>query len=410
MSGRWLGIRVDLIGGRGQILDPPPGRTFAVPPSCTFDEFGRAIDLAFARWDLSHLREFTLDDGTLVVNEEMADELRASAFGGAIPRTMLLSAKASPRLKVGSRFRYIFDLGDDWTHACTVEGHLDPLEVLGNIPHQPTAYWGWGTMPDQYGRRWDSDDGVSAPPISRSEEEIELRWSKPPLAPLIDLREFRRAIASGTAAEVLDAVSAVEIETALQQVGAGLLNTYRAASPADQAALSPVLLSVLQRLQRREWEGDDILAAEMLAQTRAEEPNGKPLLIDLDELSTTMADRGEYPGGYLNTQTGEIVAAALADEYAVGEESVVDVEDGIWVHVVDDGRAGWQDMADFAATVEDPQIRQTLEDAAHGKGAFSRFRRAVDRADLGIAWHCFADDRRWGRARQELADLGFRPT
>ena len=80
------------------------------------------------------------------------------------------------------------------------------------------------------------------------------------------------------------------------------------------------------------------------------------------------------------------------------------------MHLVDDGRAGWQDIADFAATVEDPQIRQTLEDAAHAKGAFSRFRRAVDRADLGIAWHCFADDRRWGRARQELADLGFRPT
>ena len=48
MSRRWLGIRVDLIGGRGQILDPPPGRSFAVPPSCTFDDFGRAIDLAFA--------------------------------------------------------------------------------------------------------------------------------------------------------------------------------------------------------------------------------------------------------------------------------------------------------------------------------------------------------------------------
>jgi hypothetical protein len=45
----------------------------------------------------------------------------------------------------------------------------------------------------------------------------------------------------------------------------------------------------------------------------------------------------------------------------------------------------------------------------HGRGAFSRFRRAVDRADLGEAWYCFADDRRWGRARQQLADLGLRP-
>jgi hypothetical protein len=89
---RWLSIRVDLIGGRGEILEPQPGRNFAVPPNCTFDQFGQAIDLAFARWDLSHLRQFTLEDGTLSVHEEMADELRGSAFGGGtIPRTMLLN-------------------------------------------------------------------------------------------------------------------------------------------------------------------------------------------------------------------------------------------------------------------------------------------------------------------------------
>jgi hypothetical protein len=30
-------------------------------------------------------------------------------------------------------------------------------------------------------------------------------------------------------------------------------------------------------------------------------------------------------------------------------------------------------------------------------GAFSRFLLAVDRANLSIARHCLADDRRWGR-------------
>jgi hypothetical protein len=50
-----------------------------------------------------------------------------------------------------------------------------------------------------------------------------------------------------------------------------------------------------------------------------------------------------------------------------------------------------------------------LEDAVQGKGAFSRFRRAIDRANLAEEWYCFADDRRWGRARQQLADLGLRP-
>jgi hypothetical protein len=216
-------------------------------------------------------------------------------------------------------------------------------------------------------------------------------------------------VAGGKAGEVIEAVSAVEIETALQQVGAGLLTTHRAARRVGQGSVSPVLLSVLQRLQRRDWVGDDILAAEMLAEVRGEKPSGRRLAVDLDELSSAVADRGDYPGGYLNTETGDVVSAALTDELSVGAEYVVDVDSGEWVHLVEDGRAGWQDMADFAAAVEDRRIRGLLEDAAHGRGAFSRFRRAVDQAGLHAEWHSFAVDRAFGRARQELADLGLRP-
>jgi hypothetical protein len=168
-------------------------------------------------------------------------------------------------------------------------------------------------------------------------------------------------------------------------------------------------MSVLQRLQFRAWEGDDILASEMLAEIRGEEPEGRPLTVDLDELSSTITDHGDYPGGYLNTQTGEVVPAALTDESAVGDEYVVDVDSDEWVHLLEDSRDSWQDMADFAARAEDPRISEMLEDAMSGSGAFSRFRRAIDQTGLGHEWHCFADDRRWGRARQELADLGLRP-
>jgi hypothetical protein len=88
---------------------------------------------------------------------------------------------------------------------------------------------------------------------------------------------------------------------------------------------------------------------------------------------------------------------------------MVDIESDDWVHLVDDSRDRWRDMADFAVSVKDPRIREMLEDGVSGKGAFSRFRRAIYQADLGDEWHCFADDRSWGRARQELADLGLRP-
>jgi Plasmid pRiA4b ORF-3-like protein len=411
MDKRWLGIRVDLLSGRGETLQPSPGREFAVPLSCTFDDFGRAIDLAFARWDLSHLRQFELEDGTLVVDEETADELRASPFGGgAIPRTVLLDTKVGRHVKVGTRFRYIFDLGDNWTHSCTVEGRVDPLEALGVVPDRPVAYFGWGTIPDQYGRRWDADDGESEPPVTSPPEVEQLGWSAPRSTPLIDRTELRRAVASGRPGDVIEAVSAADIETALQQVGAGLLTTYRTARGADRTSLSPVLITVSQRLQRRGWVGDDVLAAEMLAELRGEEPNGRAVPVDLDELSYMMADHdAAYPGGYLNIETGEVVPAVATDAGMVGEEAAVDLEDGDWVHVLDESRDGWQDMADFASAVEDRRTRETLEDAVQGKGAFSRFRRAIDRADLDEAWHCFADDRRWGRARQELADQGLRP-
>jgi len=33
------------------------------------------------------------------------------------------------------------------------------METLGIVPDVPLPYFGWGDMPDQYGRRWDGDDG-----------------------------------------------------------------------------------------------------------------------------------------------------------------------------------------------------------------------------------------------------------
>ena len=57
------------------------------------------------------------------------------------------------------------DLGDDWAHLCTAGPQpIDPLETLGILPGKSLPYFGWGDIPDQYGRRWDGDDGESSPP------------------------------------------------------------------------------------------------------------------------------------------------------------------------------------------------------------------------------------------------------
>lgn len=52
------------------------------------------------------------------------------------------------RLKANEQFAYVFDLGADWTHLCTVgERRIDPLEEFGSPPDRPLPFWGWGAIP-----------------------------------------------------------------------------------------------------------------------------------------------------------------------------------------------------------------------------------------------------------------------
>lgn len=80
MARTWLSIAVELLGGRDEIMWPRPGRIFAVGPSHTFAHLGDAINVAFARWDMAHLSEFSLADGTVITdlnfNEGPAESIR----------------------------------------------------------------------------------------------------------------------------------------------------------------------------------------------------------------------------------------------------------------------------------------------------------------------------------------------
>ena len=73
MARTWLSIRVELVSGRGTDFWPRPGREFAAAQSHTFDQLATAIDLAFARWDLAHMRSFTLANGTPVTSLDQWD-------------------------------------------------------------------------------------------------------------------------------------------------------------------------------------------------------------------------------------------------------------------------------------------------------------------------------------------------
>jgi len=140
----WFTVRVDLVSGGGLHFAPRPGRIFLVGPSHTFRDLAVAIDLGFARWDLSHLHEFRFPDGRCfgIPDEEAPDVIDYA------------QVRVASQVKRGEPFTYVFDFGANWEHRCEVlDSNLDPLEVLGDVPGEPTPIWGWGWIPDQYGRR-----------------------------------------------------------------------------------------------------------------------------------------------------------------------------------------------------------------------------------------------------------------
>ena len=160
MARTWLAIEVELLGGRGRDCDPPPGRVMIVGPSHTFAQFAEVIDQAFARWYLSHLHEFGLPDGRLVGYPDDTYEPDLVWLDHA-------KLKVAREVKPGTEFSYVFARGDSWRHRCWIqESKVDPIEAYGVVPAMPVAVWGWGSIPDQYGRR--SRDG--------QDEEEEEEW------------------------------------------------------------------------------------------------------------------------------------------------------------------------------------------------------------------------------------------
>ena len=141
----WYVIRVELLSGRGHDFDPPPGRDILISPQHTFRQLAEAINAGFARWDLGHLYRFRLAKGTEIGLPDYDD-----------PEADIRDAARS---KLGRRhedetFEYEFDFGDGWRHRCTVKrAGLDPADEYGVKPKGPVAVWGWGSIPDQYGRR-----------------------------------------------------------------------------------------------------------------------------------------------------------------------------------------------------------------------------------------------------------------
>jgi hypothetical protein len=170
-----LAIRVELVSGRGEDVWPRPGRVFLTARAFTFGQLATVLDAGFGRWDLAHLYAFDLADSLLIGPGDAWDDPPQGRPVHHSDRTRL------SRLAAGEQLVCTFDLGDDWTHLCTVEpSRVDPLRAYGSLPDRPVPLWGWGSLPDQYGRRFDGDLDDTDPLPARPDLPL---GGLPPLLP-----------------------------------------------------------------------------------------------------------------------------------------------------------------------------------------------------------------------------------
>jgi hypothetical protein len=446
MARTWLSIRVDLVGGmHAPDLWPRPGRVLLARPGMTFRMLADAINDAFARWDRSHLHAFTLSDGTRVAIVTPWDDLDEGALDDKVTKLS--------RLKPGEQFAFEFDFGDSWMHLCTVaDQKVDPYEVYGEAPDRPVAYFGWGDIPDQYGRRWDGDDGESPPPpppepllgdlpdlhytwgsrahpspvtggpgrTAADEADIvvgpwgdgsEVAWIDAPTAepwPYASVQDLRAAVRRRDLAAVRDLLSAGDALQVAHLIAPALID---AVDSGDRAAW-PTVLELLPRLRERGWLGDDELVAEFERRERGEPGHLRPVPVDLDELASHLDGPTDVDeGSRLETATGQFWPRDPMG--MAGVEEPGDFEDpDAFVTVLGLGsRLAYRDMEDFVGTVTDTRLAERLEVAIQGRGAFRRFKDTLFDDELWWgAWSTFSSERRLGRARWWLAEEGLRPS
>ena len=144
--------------------------------------------------------------------------------------------------------------------------------------------------------------------------------------------------------------------------------------------------------------------------TDSELRDHRELPVDLEWVATMLeGDPMRSQGAFLDLKTGEVVPAFRTEHDATGDDAAAhpEAEPDRWLFLPSLGsRAVREDMAEFATMIKYRPMRQRIEQAIEGLGAFHRFRDLIYAEGLASDWHAFADDRRIARAREFLADLG----
>lgn len=140
------------------------------------------------------------------------------------------------------------------------------------------------------------------------------------------------------------------------------------------------------------------------------------LPVDLQELGLALTSDAAGWQGFLDLRTGEVLLVPVDrpgedDAWPSDEELDAGVAAGRFLVVEPLGaRVEWDWMAEFAASVPDARLRERLERALAGRGAFRRFKGALLAAPAERArWFAHRDARLDRLAREWLAARGIEP-
>lgn len=126
--------------------------------------------------------------------------------------------------------------------------------------------------------------------------------------------------------------------------------------------------------------------------------------VDWGELEIALTWRSDEPGSYLDVVTGKVVSPAVGDEDGEVTEAQIDqgLAEGRLIPIErlpSSVEYGW--MAEFAASVRHPHLRELLDVALRGRGAFRRFKDVLaDDPAERERWFRFRD----GRMREAMIE------
>lgn len=131
---------------------------------------------------------------------------------------------------------------------------------------------------------------------------------------------------------------------------------------------------------------------------------------ELEDIYEEIGDEGEYPQAFSEA----LQRSEMPDWMKEGVQAAYQVECGYGTRYLRipqaDSREGYHDMEDFIGTVRNERLREKLEVAIQGQGAFRRFKDVLASApDERERWFAFKDERVRRRVLEWLEAEGIEP-